>query len=248
MPSAVERLPVPQRLLIAAALSAAAVFWLLLEYGRPGLGISQGFYVPIILTAAATGPLIGALAGVGALFLWELAVREAVVWSAFTTGPALTRLVTFMAAGLIAGFLASRGRQMLAQALTVLDDLLHLANRDPETGISTTTGFEAAVRERLRREQPFVLLLADVAGGRELRPFVRAAGVSEIARVTPTCCAGVVDGADGEEHVAALRDRGWSARVGWAAHPEDGEDLLALYAAASERLHGGRATMVPSGA
>ena len=59
-------IPIPQQLLIASAVTYGAVFALLLEYGRPGLGIGEGFFVAVILAAAATSPLLGAAAGFGA--------------------------------------------------------------------------------------------------------------------------------------------------------------------------------------
>jgi hypothetical protein len=120
---------VPQQLLIASALTYAGVFALLLEYGRPGLGIGGGFFVAIILAAAATSPLLGALAGVGALFLYELAIHErsGLAASDFLQAPALTRLVAYVAAGVVTGFLAWRLRLMLAQSLLVLEELADIA-------------------------------------------------------------------------------------------------------------------------
>jgi hypothetical protein len=95
------------------------------------MGIGQGFYVPVILAAAATSPTIGAAAGALALFLYELAIheRDGLAWSHFTAPGALTRLASYVAAGLVVGFLAQRGRRMLAQSLWVLEDLVELAHR-----------------------------------------------------------------------------------------------------------------------
>ena len=73
---ALAGITVPQQLLIASALTYAGVFALLLEYGRPGLGIGEGFFVAIIFAAAATSTALGALAGLGALFLYELAIHD----------------------------------------------------------------------------------------------------------------------------------------------------------------------------
>jgi hypothetical protein len=127
---ALTRLTVPQRLLLLSAVGYAVVFVLLVEYGRPGLGISQGFYVPVILAAAATtSPVVGALSGLLALFLWELAIhhRTGIVWSDFTQGPALMRLVSYVAAGTLTGFLALRSRRMLKESFHVLDEVIELA-------------------------------------------------------------------------------------------------------------------------
>jgi hypothetical protein len=120
---------IPQRLLIASAVVYGGVFALLIEYGRPGLGIGEGFFVAVILAAAATGPGLGAVAGLGALFLYELAIHErtGLVWSDFAHAPALTRFVAYVSAGIVTGFLARRLRLMLAQSLTVLEELADLA-------------------------------------------------------------------------------------------------------------------------
>jgi hypothetical protein len=120
---------IPQRLLIASALTYGLVFALLLEYGRPGLGISQGFYVAVILAAAATSPFVGALAGLGALFLYELAIHEraGLALTDFDHPPALVRFVAYVAAGVVTGFLARRLRLMLAESLSVVEELADLA-------------------------------------------------------------------------------------------------------------------------
>jgi len=120
---------VPQQLLIASALVYGLVFALLLEYGRPGLGIGEGFFVAVILAAAATSSLLGAVAGLGALFLYELAIHNGsgLTWTDFDDAPALTRLVAYVAAGLVTGFLARRLRLMLAESLTLLEELADIA-------------------------------------------------------------------------------------------------------------------------
>ena len=120
---------IPQQLLIASAVTYGVVFALLLEYGRPGLGIGGGFFVAVILAAAATSPALGALAGLGALFLYELAIHErtGLAWSDFDDAPALVRLASYVAAGVVTGFLARRLRLMLAQSLFALEELADLA-------------------------------------------------------------------------------------------------------------------------
>jgi hypothetical protein len=126
---ALAGITIPQRLLIASAVVYGGVFALLLEYGRPGLGIGYGFFVAIILAAAATGPYLGAVAGLGALFLYELAVHErsGLVLPDFDHAPALVRLAAFVAAGVVTGFLAQRLRLMLAQSLSMLEELSDIA-------------------------------------------------------------------------------------------------------------------------
>jgi hypothetical protein len=120
---------VPQQLLIASALTYGLVFALLLEYGRPGLGIGGGFFVAVILAAAATSPAGGAVAGLGALFLYELAIhhRSGLALHDFAQAPALTRAVSYVAAGVVTGFLARQLRLMLAQSLHMLEELSDIA-------------------------------------------------------------------------------------------------------------------------
>ena len=126
---ALAGITIPQQLLIASAVTYGVVFALLLEYGRPGLGIGEGFFVAVILAAAATSPALGALAGLGALFLYEFAIHErtGLVWSDFDHAPALVRLVSYVAAGIVTGFLARRLRLMLAQSLFALEELADIA-------------------------------------------------------------------------------------------------------------------------
>lgn len=119
---------IPQRLLIASALTAGGVFALLVAFGRPGLGIGEGFFVPVILAAAATSAPEGALAGAGALLLYELAIHGGLAWADFDNAPALTRFISYVAAGGVVGYLAQRVRRMLAQSLFVLEDLVELAH------------------------------------------------------------------------------------------------------------------------
>jgi hypothetical protein len=121
---------IPQRLLLASALVYGAVFAGVRAYGRPGLGLGGGFYVAVILAGAATSPLPGALAGALALFLYELGIhdRTGLTWADFDHPSTLIRLAAFVAAGALTGFLARRGRLMLAEALYVLDDLIELAH------------------------------------------------------------------------------------------------------------------------
>jgi hypothetical protein len=131
-----QGISIPQRLLIASALTYGGVFALLVAYGRPGLGIGGGFFVPVILAAAATSAREGALAGAGALLLYELAIHHqgGLAWTDFDSAPALTRFVSYVAAGVVVGFLAQRSRRMLAQSLFVLEDLVELAHGRLEEG------------------------------------------------------------------------------------------------------------------
>ena len=135
-----QEISLPQRLLIASALTYGGVFALVLAFGRPGLGLGEGFFVPVILAAAATSAPEGALAGAGALLLYELAIHDGLAWADVGNGPALTRFVSYVTAGAVVGYLAQRVRGMLAQSLYVLEDLVELAHGRVEELERTGTG------------------------------------------------------------------------------------------------------------
>ena len=235
------RLSVPECLELAGLLVFAAVYLLLAEYGRPGLGISQGFYLAIVLVALASGPVTGALAGLTA---------EHVSWPKLEE-PLAIRLAAFTAAGVTVGFFARRGRRMLAESLHVLDELLSLAKRDIATGVFTPDGISARIARRADRSWPFAVLVGDVDAQSDavLRDALRTlaaelAGDGELARVGPSRVMAVTSSlslADAEEQARALESVLDGATFGWAFHPHDGGDVLALFGAASERLHARRA-------
>jgi len=263
--AAFRRIPVQERLLLASSVAYGGVFALLLAFGRPGLGLSQGFYVPVILAALATGAAGGAIAGAGAVALLALATHhhEGIAWSSLASSSGLgVRLLSYVAAGALVGFVATRGRRMLSESLGALDDLLALAGRDLDTGVATTGGLDLAITRRLQADEPFTLLVSELADTqRERLRSGRLDGIAhsargiarilaelgpldEVARVSPTQFALVVsppreaDGsAIGDEVERALDRQGWDASVGWATYPQDGCDSIALYATAVERLH-----------
>jgi len=122
-------------MILSAICAYAVTFALLVNYGRPGLGISGGFYVAVILVAAATSPASGVLAAFAAAFLFVLAGHydQGLAWADFHTAPVLTHLAGYAAAGVLTGFLARRVRRMLAQSLYVLEDLIEIAHdREPD--------------------------------------------------------------------------------------------------------------------
>lgn len=127
-------LSVPQWMLLASLAVFGSTFVLLEAYGRPGMGLSGGFYLAVILAAAATSPMSGGLAGLGAVVLFELAIHHdhGLSWADFDNAAALAHLLGFMAAGVLTGFLAVRLRRMLAQSFHVLEELIALAeDREP---------------------------------------------------------------------------------------------------------------------
>jgi hypothetical protein len=260
----VRRIPFPQRLLLASSFLYGGVFALLLAYGRPGLGLSQGFYLPIILVALATGPLGGACAGLGATGLLILAAHTKTgdPWTKDVLASGIgVRLVAYVAAGVLVGFVAAHGRRMLTESLRILEELLALAGRDLDTGASTPGTLDLTIGRRSRSGEPFALLVSELAEKhRELlrgrhtdggdargiaRLLARELGPGDdVARISDTQFA-IVSRAATEADVRRLRDAcelalgraGWDASVGWATSPEDGCDTIALYSAAIERSH-----------
>ena len=250
-----RRWSVPQRLEASAALVYCLVFVLLVLFGRPGLGLSQGFYLAIVLVALAGGPWTGAAAGMLAAALLaasQLVAHKATLHTVWTAGLEV-RLTSYVVAGTAVGYFARRGRRMLGESLHVLDDLLGLARREVESGALTAGGFESRIAERASRRGPFVVLAGSLAAPSE--GALRAAmgtiartlgGEDEIARVgsrlTVVASAPSAEAARGRaaELEQALEDSGFRTTFGWAFHPQDGEDALSLFGAACERLQARR--------
>jgi len=241
-----DRVSVPRRLEVSAVVVFAAVFWLLLEYGRPGLGISQGFYLAIVLVALAGGPISGAAAGVFATALCAAAGLTHGQSLGSSLEPLGIRFASFSVAGALVGYFAQRGREMLAESFHVLDELLHLARRDAATGVFTAEGFAARVVEEARQSWPFAVLvgeasaaseaalrgvLRDIAGALEAGSVVARLGESRIAVMTPATTP-----VRAREIADELERAVTGSRFGWALHPQDGDEALSLVGAASERL------------
>jgi GGDEF domain-containing protein len=254
----------PERLVLASLGSYLGVFGLLIAFGRPGLGIGQGFYLPIALVALATGAVWGAAAGVGAILLYEagLLIHGHASWSRVIAAPAGIRLASYVVAGTTVGYFSRRGRAMLSASLHLLDDLLDLAKRDHLTATFTRRGFEAAINRRLATAAPFGLLVGQPSEQqkhalrrghsghderiRELSRLIASHldQADELARVGETSFAVLTSAGtptrarnDGVALENALHAAGRELSFGWAFHPADGADLLALYGTAIERLH-----------
>jgi diguanylate cyclase (GGDEF)-like protein len=253
MPAAFPR----RAVLGAAGVVATAVFVVFVLYETPALGLGHFFYLSIALVAMAGGPRQGAAAGVGATCLYVTAVllNPDVPSGEILTAGTVTRLATYVTIGALIGWFADRNRQMV-------DELRVLAERDVLTGLPNTRAFEAAITRRLQDGIPFALLIADMDS---LQQFNRdegfAAGNEAIRRLGENLANSLGPDDDvarvGSDEFAVLiqvhsvRDAPWRASmleqvltsgraratVGWAVHPRDGENALALYRAASERLY-----------
>lgn len=239
---------VPRKLEAAALLVYAVVFALLIAFGRPGLGISQGFYLAIVLVALAGGPVSGLGAGVLATLLCGIVAAHNGDTLDRSLEPLGIRLASFTASGVAVGYFAHRGRQMLAESLHVLDEMLRLARREVATGTITPDGIHARIAQRAEESSPFAVLVGttteapDATLRAAMRALAAAAGPeSEIARIGRTRVALVVpaETADEAQRVARAIEHATGAHIGWAFHPQDGDNPLSLFGAASERLQTG---------
>lgn len=246
-----------QLLLAVSTASYAVVFFAFLVYETPGLGIAHFFYLSIATTAIATGPRIGALAGLGATVLYVSAVllNPLIPSNEVLTASTAIRFLTFVSIGFVIGYFAGRNRLMF-------EELRILAERDILTGLPNTRAFEAAITKRLESGRPFALLLADMDALKELNHEAGpSAGDDALRRVADRLSASlspedqvarvgsdefaVLASCQTLDEASELSSRlEWilsaqrtKATFGWAVHPTEGANALALYRAASERLY-----------
>ncbi|TMK76945.1 MAG: GGDEF domain-containing protein [Actinobacteria bacterium] len=244
-------------LLSGACISSALTFTAFDLYERPGLGIGHFYYLSIALAAMAGGAALGAFAGLIAtgLYVAGVLINPHVPSHELLTAGTITRGVTYITIGALFGWFAARNRSMV-------DDLRVLAERDVLTGLPNTRAFESAITRRLSARRPFALLLADMdalkdfnreegftAGNDALRRLADRLATSlapddDIARVGSDEFAilASVQNSDGGAQLAArlermLVDDRTKATLGWAVFPQEGDNALALYRAASERLY-----------
>ena len=241
-------------LLLLALAEYAVVTILFVFVERPGLGISNFYYLPIALVAFAGGPVLGAFAGILGVALYSTALFfNPHLPQHFSAGQASIRLVMFVGIGVLIGSFGMRNRRLVAE-------LSQLADRDSVTGLPNTRAFQAAIDHRLDVGAEFVLLVGDVdelrqinEGGRERgddalrrladRLVTAKRPEDDIARVggDEFAILGSLEGEEGlklaislEQHLAAGGD---SVTFGWASYPHDGDNALALYRVADERLY-----------
>ena len=248
--------PVAHRstLLAVSAVLYAHVTALFCVVERPGLGIGHFYYVPISLVAFASGPLLGASAGVLAAVLYNVGIIvNPHLSSTFELEQTGIRMVTFTAVGVLIGMFAHRHRSLLAE-------MSRLADRDSTTGLPNTRAFQTAIERRLATTDSFALLLGDMDELRRVNVGGRERGDDALRRLADRLAAVKRDGDDvarvGGDEFAILADLvGADARslaigtenqlrlggepvtFGWATYPQDGTNALALYRAADERLY-----------
>src|SRR5439155_24717928 len=244
-------------LLSGACISSALTFTAFDLYERPGLGIGHFYYLSIALAAMAGGAALGAFAGLIAtgLYVAGVLINPHVPSHELLTAGTITRGVTYITIGALFGWFAARNRSML-------DELRVLAERDILTGLPNTRAFESAITRRLADKRKFALMLADMdalkdfnrdegftAGNDALRRLADRLAKSlspddDVARVGSDEFAVLarVQNSEAAAQLAThlermLADGRTKATVGWALYPQEGENALALYRAASERLY-----------
>ena len=244
-------------LLSSAGLCFTLTFGVFLVYERPGLGLGHFYYLGIALAAMAVGPRLGMAAGLLAtgLYAGGVVLNPHVQSNEVLRVGTFTRAVTYVTIGALIGWFAGRNRTMLAE-------LRVLAERDSLTGLPNTRAFEAAIDRRLEAGHGFVLMLADMdalkdfnreqgftAGNDALRRLADQLASSfgpedDVARVGSDEFA-ILATVQGDDNAARLAERlerllavgQTRATLGWAAFPQEGDNALALYRAASERLY-----------
>jgi diguanylate cyclase (GGDEF)-like protein len=242
-------------LLVLSGLTFGLVFASFVVLERPGLGIGHFYYVAIVLLALAAGPRAGAVGGVVAAGLFGLGMYLNRHTPSFAeTMSTFIRLVTFVGIGVLVGWFAASKRELVAE-------LERLAQRDELTGLPNTRSFESAIERRFEEARPFVLLLGDVdslgaingrdgrdGGDEALRRLAELLAMSkrpedEVARVggDEFAILAASDGEDGRALAARLERivaaGGATITFGWASYPKEGQNALALYRAADERLY-----------
>ncbi len=224
---------------------------LLLTVERPGLGLGYFYYFPIALTAFATGPVAGAAAGVAAAALYNMSlVLNPNLPSHLQPEQTAIRLVVYASMGLLIGWFSRRNRELVGQ-------LRRLADRDSVTSLPNTRSFQKAIDARLETGRPFALVVGNIdelndgdEDGDDLlrrladRLLAAKRTTDDVARVGGdefAILGGLDGGEDARTLALTLEERitlaGDSVTFGWAQYPADGENALALYRAADERLY-----------
>ena len=222
---------------------------------QPGLGLGHFYYLPIALVAIVLGPYAGAAAGVLAVGLYEVGVVvNHDIPTRVQVEQSLIRLTTFVLVGALVGTFARVNR-------TLMEELSQLAQRDSLTGLPNTRAFEAAIAARLARRARFAILVGDVdelrrlnGGGRREggddalrrladRLVARGKQNEDVARIGGDEFAILTDTvSDGGRALAVqlesqLASSAATITFGWAVYPDDGDNALALYRVADERLY-----------
>jgi diguanylate cyclase (GGDEF)-like protein len=241
---------------LTATVLYVAVFFAVVVFEVPGLGLGHFFYIPIALLALAAGTSAGLLGGLLATGLYVLAV---VITPRLPTHDVITlatgiRFATYTACGLLIGWFANEHHRHVRR-------LKELADRDFLTGILNTRVFDEALARRCADGRPFLLMLCDMddlkalndahghtAGNAELRRLADTltslvGADDEVARVGGDEFAVLTSGrlAEAAELCTrlrgALKDSDLSVTFGWSACPDDATSPLDLFRKADDRLY-----------
>jgi diguanylate cyclase (GGDEF)-like protein len=235
----------------------ATVFGAFVLFEQPGLGIGHFYYITVALVALSTGTAGGAAAGVLADLLYGTGmilnpnIPSADVLST-TTG---IRFITYTVMGALIGWFAQNNRALVERLRTAAD-------RDFLTDLLNTRAFDGLLEDKLEQNRPFGLVLGDMDGLKTVNEEEGHAVGNEVLRRAAEVLRGVVRSEDqlartggdefavlttlpGSDAVRALCGRlttalaheGLAMSFGWAVHPRDGRDALALFRAANERLN-----------
>jgi GGDEF domain-containing protein len=242
-----------QRALAAVGAAVFALTTLLLGFsGAPGSGIGRLFYFGIVLIAFATGPAVGAVAGGVASALFALAViaNPQLSLSEIESSDNALRWLSYLGVGLLVGWFAAQNRELTER-------LRLLAKVDPVTGIANLRSFEETITRLLDAAAPFTLFILecgdDAGWGDEhvateavqlaaAQLFRETGAPADAARIGTTQFAILLASDPAPAATAARLELLLAAPdrhvvTGWAVHPVDGSNALALHRAAVERIY-----------
>ena len=250
-----------KQLQLVGVAAYALFFALLTAYGQPGMGVGHGFYIPIVLIGLATGPIVGAFAGLAAttLYIVALALRDAAGWPDIVSTRMTLHAAAYVSIGLLVGFFAGRARRVFGDSLRVIEALMAHSRRDLESGALESEEFARVLAKRARGGRSFALLVVELetdararTRGKSDAELVRAAMECMVAQglTTDVGCTGprqlsviVPSASDTAARSAAasleraLIAAGCRGTVGWVLGPAAGDDALTLFGAALERLY-----------
>jgi diguanylate cyclase (GGDEF)-like protein len=254
MPAAMSH----RRAILAVALgSYGMIFGSFLVFERPGLGIGHFFYLSVALVAVSTSAWGGIAAGALADLLYALGIvinPHIPSASVLSTATGI-RFITYALMGALIGWFAQNNRYLIERLRTAAD-------RDFLTEVLNTRAFDALLENRFEQSRPFGLVLGDMDGLRAINDLEGHAVGNDVLRRVAEVLQSVLRSDDqlartgGDEFAilttlpgtdavralcvrltTALAHEGLAMSFGWAVHPRDGRDALALFRAANERLH-----------
>jgi GGDEF domain-containing protein len=258
MPAAPSR----RALAVLGALTFAITFAVFARYGAPQSGVGRFFYFAVVLVALATGQCFGVVAGALAVVFYAIGVviNPHLPASELTTSDNVIRALSYLGLGFLVGWFASTSRE-LTERLRLLSKV------DPVTGIASLRSFEEMITRHLERDARFGLFIvecsrADPESDEEQEftddqlqalstRLVRSVGnTAEVARTGPHEFAVLITGGTRPAETATRLERlldpvERDVVVGWAVHPADGKNALALRRAAAERLYVRRLLRTP---